>query len=87
VRRFKVIGKPYPRLDGPDTVTGKAAYTVDVGLPAMLHGKLFRSSVPHAKIRHLDVSRARELSGVAAVLTAEPGRAWARSPQKNWVFP
>jgi CO/xanthine dehydrogenase Mo-binding subunit len=71
VRRFKVIGKPYPRLDGPDTVTGKAAYTVDIGLPAMLHGKLFRSSVPHAKIRHLDVSRARELSGVAAVLTAE----------------
>jgi CO/xanthine dehydrogenase Mo-binding subunit len=71
VRRFKVIGKPYPRLDGPDTVTGKAAYTVDVGLPSMLHAKLFRSSVPHAKIRRLDVSRARELSGVAAVLTAE----------------
>jgi CO/xanthine dehydrogenase Mo-binding subunit len=70
VRRFKVIGKPYPRLDGRDTVTGKAAYTVDVGLPSMLHAKLFRSSVPHAKIRRLDVSRARELSGVAAVLTA-----------------
>ena len=70
MRRFKVVGKPHPRLDGPDTVTGHAAYTVDVVLPSMLHAKLFRSSVPHAKIRRLDASRARALAGVAAVLTA-----------------
>ena len=60
-----------PRLDGPDSVTGRAIYTVDVALPEMLHAKLFRSSVPHAKIRRLDVSRARALTGVAAVLTAD----------------
>jgi CO/xanthine dehydrogenase Mo-binding subunit len=70
VRRFKVIGKPHSRLDGPDTVTGHAAYTVDVVLPSMLHAKLFRSSVPHAKIKRLDASRACALTGVAAVLTA-----------------
>ena len=67
---FRVVGKPQPRLDGPETVTGRAAYTVDVLLPGMLHAKLFRSSVPHAKIRRLDASRARLLTGVAAVLTA-----------------
>jgi len=71
VKNFKVIGKPLPRLDGPDSVTGRAIYTVDVALPEMLHVKLFRSSVPHAKIRRLDVSRARALNGVAAVLTAD----------------
>ena len=70
VRHFKVVGKPHPRLDGPDTVTGRATYTVDVVLPSMLQAKLFRSSVPHAKIQRLDVSRARALTGVAAVLTA-----------------
>ena len=53
-----------------ETVTGRAPYTVDVLLPGMLHAKLFRSSVPHAKIRRLDASRARLLTGVAAVLTA-----------------
>ena len=63
MRRFKVVGKPHPRLDGPDTVTGHAAYTVDVVLPSMLHAKLFRSSVPHAKIRRLDASRARGANG------------------------
>ncbi len=70
MKNFKVVGKPLPRLDGPDSVTGRAIYTVDVALPEMLHVKLFRSSVPHAKIRRLDVSRARALNGVAAVLTA-----------------
>ena len=71
MKNFKVVGKPLPRLDGPDSVTGRAIYTVDVALPEMLHIKLFRSAVPHAKIRRLDVSRARALNGVAAVLTAD----------------
>jgi CO/xanthine dehydrogenase Mo-binding subunit len=71
VKNFKVVGKPLPRLDGPDSVTGRAIYTVDVALPEMLHVKLFRSDLPHAKIRRLDVSRARALNGVAAVLTAD----------------
>ena len=70
MKHFKVVGKPHPRLDGVDSVTGRAAYTVDVALPGMLHAKLLRSSLAHAKIRHLDVTRARALPGVAAVLTA-----------------
>jgi CO/xanthine dehydrogenase Mo-binding subunit len=77
---FKVVGKPHPRLDGPDTVTGRAIYTVDVVLPSMLQAKLFRSSVPHAKVKRLDGSRARALPGVAAVLTA------ADVPRKRFGF-
>jgi CO/xanthine dehydrogenase Mo-binding subunit len=80
VRDFKVVGKPQPRLDGPETVTGRSTYTVDVALPSMLHAKLFRSSVPHAKIRRLDVGRARALGGVATVLTA------ADVPRKRFGF-
>jgi carbon-monoxide dehydrogenase large subunit len=80
VKHLKVVGKPHPRLDGPDSVTGRAVYTVDVVLPAMLHAKLFRSSVSHAKIRRLDVSRARALAGVAAVLTS------ADVPSKRFGF-
>src|SRR5207253_10053375 len=70
MKHVKGVGKPHPRLDGPETVTGRATYTVDVVLPPMLHAKLFRSSVPHAEIRQLDASRARALPGVLAVLTA-----------------
>ncbi len=56
MKRLKVVEKPHPRLDYPETVTGCATYAVDVVLPSILHAGLFRSSVP------------RPLSGVAAVL-------------------
>ena len=80
MKQLRVVGKPLPRLDGVDSVTGRAAYTVDVALPGLLHARLFRSSLPHAKIRRLDVSRARALAGVATVLTA------AEAPVKRFGF-
>jgi carbon-monoxide dehydrogenase large subunit len=80
VKQLSVVGKPLPRLDGVDSVTGRATYTVDVALPGLLHAKLFRSSLPHAKIRCLAVTRARTLPGVAAVLTA------AEAPEKRFGF-
>ena len=88
MKNFRVIGKPYPRLDGPETVTGRATYTVDIVLPRMLYARLFRSSMPHAKITRLDASRARALSGVAAVLTAHdvPRKRFGFSVQDEEIF-
>ena len=80
MKEFRVVGKPLPRLDGVDSVTGRATYTVDIALPGLLHARLFRSPVPHAKIRRLDVSRARALPGVGAVLTAN------EAPSKRFGF-
>ena len=80
MKQFRVVGKPLPRLDGVDSVTGSATYTVDVALPGLLHARLFRSPLPHAKIRRLDVSRARALPGIATVLTAED------APRKRFGF-
>ena len=88
MKQFKVVGKPLPRLDGADSVTGRATYAVDVTLPGMLHAKLFRSSFPHARIRHIDVSRARGLNGVAAVLTADdvPAKRFGFGVQDEELF-
>jgi len=88
VKHFTVVGKPHPRLDGSDTVTGRAAYTVDVVLPSMLHAKLFRSSVAHARIRRVNTSRALSLPGVAAVLTADdvPRKRFGFSVQDEQIF-
>ena len=69
--RFKVIGKPLARPDGAETATGRALYTVDVVLPGMLHAKLFRSPVAHARIRRVEAMRALSLPGVAAIATAK----------------
>src|SRR5579863_956673 len=56
-------------IDAVDRVTGRANYVANVELPGMLHAKLLRSIVPHAKIAHIDASKARELAGVHAVIT------------------
>lgn len=66
-----VVGKPLPRVDGKLKLTGQAKFTTDVVLPGMLHGKLLRSPLPHAKILSIDTSKAEKLPGVAAVITGK----------------
>jgi len=67
--RFNVIGTPRRRVDGRAKVTGQTIFADDLALPRMLHCKLLRSPLPHARIRHLDVSRAAAAPGVHRVLT------------------
>ena len=69
-QEFDVVGTRPIRPDGLDKVTGRARYSADIHLPGMLHGKLLRSPHAHARIRSIDCSRALELSGVKAVVTA-----------------
>ena len=45
-------------------------YVDDVRLPGMLHGDFVRSPYGHARIKSIDVSKAKALPGVHVVLTA-----------------
>ncbi|MFN0073592.1 MAG: xanthine dehydrogenase family protein molybdopterin-binding subunit [Chloroflexota bacterium] len=64
-----LIGASIPRIEGPDKVTGRTRYAADVPITGVLHGKILRSPHPHARIVRVDISRAREVPGVKAVLT------------------
>jgi CO/xanthine dehydrogenase Mo-binding subunit len=68
---LSVVGQRVGRIEGAAKVSGGARYSGDIRLPGKLWGKVFRSTVAHARIVKLDVSKARALPGVAAVLTAE----------------
>ena len=68
--QYDVVGTRPVRHDGPDKVTGRARYSADIHLPAMLHGKLLRSPHAHARIKSIDCRRALDLPGVKAVVTA-----------------
>lgn len=57
------------RPDGPEKVSGALMYLTDMTAPNMLHGMVLRSSHPHAAIRSIRTEAARQLDGVAAVLT------------------
>jgi CO/xanthine dehydrogenase Mo-binding subunit len=63
-------------IDAHERVTGRLPYTIDVTLPGMLEAAVRRSTVPHARLRSVDVSRARAVPGVAAVLTGADIAAW-----------
>ena len=68
---YSVVGKPVTREDGPDKVSGELIYPADIVLPGMIWGKVLRSPFPHARIVHIDASRAMSLAGVRAVITGE----------------
>src|SRR5262249_60503600 len=69
-RDVKGVGLSIPRPDGPEKVTGRVQYVADIKPRGLLHAKLLRSPHAHARIVRIDVSRARALPGVRAVLTA-----------------
>jgi len=66
---MKIVGAPRRRVDGRAKVTGQTKFADDVMLPRMLHCKLLRASVPHARIIRIDTSRAAAHPGVHLVLT------------------
>ncbi len=68
---YSVIAKSVPREDGPDKVSGEYVFPADIVLPGMIWGRALRSPFPHAKIVHIDASRAKSLPGVHAVLTGK----------------
>jgi 4-hydroxybenzoyl-CoA reductase alpha subunit len=71
MKAFNRIGKEVPRNDAEAKARGTALYTDDLKLPGMLHGRILRSPLPHAQIKHIDVSKAAALPGVKCVITGE----------------
>jgi CO/xanthine dehydrogenase Mo-binding subunit len=66
-----LIGKRIPKLDAPLKASGQTRYVHDINLPGQLHAKILRSTEVHADIKSIDVSAARKLPGVHAVITAD----------------
>jgi 4-hydroxybenzoyl-CoA reductase subunit alpha len=67
--KFSVIGQSLPKIDAWAKVTGETRFADDLVLPRMAHAKLLRSPHAHALIKRIDVTRAKALPGVYAVIT------------------
>jgi aerobic carbon-monoxide dehydrogenase large subunit len=65
----RYIGASIKRSEDPRILTGRGRYVDDIKLPGMLHAAFVRSPMAHARLLSVDVSAARELPGVVAVLT------------------
>jgi CO/xanthine dehydrogenase Mo-binding subunit len=67
----RVVGRPTPRVEGELKVTGKALYCADLNLPGTLWGKVLRSPISYGRIKSIDISKARQVRGVKAVITGQ----------------
>jgi selenium-dependent xanthine dehydrogenase len=83
---LQAISRPLPRPDAVDKVTGRGIYPDDLYVEGMLYGLALRSRYPHARLKRVDVRRAKALAGVVTVLTASdiPGRKDCGVHQVDW---
>ena len=80
------IGRSIPRLEAREKVTGRTEYVHHLRLPGMLHGKIFRSTIPHGRIKRIDVAAARALPGVHSVVTIDEIRSVIPHPYYGPAF-
>jgi putative selenate reductase molybdopterin-binding subunit len=65
----RTVGRPEPKVDAVKLVQGKPAFAADVEMRGMLVAKVLHSPIAHGLIINIDVTKARALPGVVAVLT------------------
>lgn len=63
------VGKSLVKKDALSKATGETIFAADIKMKGILWAKVLRSSCSHAIVKKIDVSRARSLKGVVAVLT------------------
>ncbi|MCY3871440.1 MAG: xanthine dehydrogenase family protein molybdopterin-binding subunit, partial [Gemmatimonadetes bacterium] len=67
---YQLIGKDFTPPDVAAKVTGKAKYAEDFRAEGMVFCRLLLSTMPHARVRNIDVSEAMKMQGVLGILTA-----------------
>jgi CO/xanthine dehydrogenase Mo-binding subunit len=65
---YTIVGKPVPRLDIPDKVSGRFTYMQDFKLPGMLHGRVIRPSGIGAALVSYDETSIDHIPGVVKVV-------------------
>ena len=67
VSKHRVSGKPTPRADARQKVTGEALFTSDIRPPGMLYAKILRPPAHGAKVVSVDTADAEEIEGVRVI--------------------
>jgi isoquinoline 1-oxidoreductase beta subunit len=70
--RYRLIGRPMPRIDAAAKTTGRASFGIDVQRPDMLHAAVRMSPVPGGRVKAFDGARAMAMPGVAGVVAFDP---------------
>ena len=66
---YRVVGRRVAKIDTYEKIVSSGRYVYNYAVEGMLHARILRSTVAHAKIRKIDASKALALKGVRAVIT------------------
>jgi aerobic carbon-monoxide dehydrogenase large subunit len=84
----KLFGSSIKRREDPRMITGKGVYTDDVKLPGQTYAAFVRSPHAHARVRRVDLSRAKTVPGVVAAYTGKDMAAGGVGPLPcGWLLP
>jgi isoquinoline 1-oxidoreductase beta subunit len=72
-KTYRVVGKPTPRADARDIVTGKPIYSIDFTLPDMLWAVFEKAPVYGAQVASANIDEIKAMPGVRHVLVVEGG--------------
>jgi len=80
------VGKPLVRYGAVGQALGERPFVADMQRPGLLHGALVLSAHARARVLSIDTTKAAELPGVRAVVTAAdvPGERWYGLLQDDW---
>src|SRR3972149_12246615 len=82
MEQYVAVGARFPRIDGPPLASGQGQFSCDISLPGTLYAKVLRSPLAHARVLHIDTSKAERLPGVKAVVI---GKDTSGLPYTYWV--
>jgi CO/xanthine dehydrogenase Mo-binding subunit len=75
-----IVGRPARRLDGLERARGQAIYTADFSPPGMLHSAVLRSPHARARVKNLDLTKARTTAWVRGAIGPEDCHVLEREP-------
>ncbi len=80
------VGTNLPRYQARELALGDRPFIDDMTFPDMLHGAVLLSEHPRALVKRIDVSEARNIPGVAAIVTASdtPGQRYQGLIYNDW---
>jgi len=71
--RKQALGSPLDRADGRLKIQGLATYAIEKSLENMAYAVVVQSTIPHGRIRSMNIERARQSPGVLAVYNHHSG--------------
>lgn len=83
----RMFGASVKRREDPRLVTGQGQFTDDFKLPGMLQMTVLRSPYAHARIKSIDISKAKALPGVHGVYTAKDLEGMVPPMPCAWLIP